>query len=72
MGCNCGGGSRSAYTATSGGSSWASAAANRGPDVMVWIVTYPDGRTQEFTSDSEAYRAIARTGGGIKSELRNR
>ena len=71
MGCNCGGGGRSSYIASSGGSSWSAAASGRG-DVMVWIVTYPDGRSEEFSSDSDAYRAIARTGGGIKSELRKR
>lgn len=29
-------------------------------------VTYPDGRRQTFTSESEAYYAIRLTGGGVK------
>ncbi len=67
MGCNCGGG-RSVYaaaTAASGGG-WTASAGND----SVWIVTYPDGTTEEFASDSDAYRAIRSTGGGIRQKPR--
>lgn len=73
MGCNCGGGGSRSYLSmgsTGTSSAWAAAAANRAADSTVWIVTHPDGRIEEFATDSEAYRAIARTGGGIRSEVR--
>lgn len=74
MGCgSCGGGGGArAFLNTSGNSAaWASAAANRAADNVVWIVTYPDGTTAEFGTDSAAYQSIARTGGGIRSEIRS-
>lgn len=69
MGCNCGGGvSGRVYYANSGGSSWAAAANTQGQ--LVYIVDIPNEGTREFTSETEAYRAIAKTGGGIRSEWR--
>lgn len=31
----------------------------------VFVVTFPDGRTQEFDQERDAYRALRLTGGGI-------
>lgn len=45
-------------------------ASNRPSDTTVYVVTYPDGRTEEFTSDTDAYRALSKTGGGIRAEFR--
>lgn len=69
MGCNCGGssGGRTSYSGA-GGSSWAAAANAQGQ--LVYIVDIPNVGTKEFTSETEAYRAIAQTGGGIRSEWR--
>lgn len=68
MGCNCGNGGGRVYHASSGGSSWAAAANGKGQ--LVYIVDIPNVGTREFTSETEAYRSIAQTGGGIRSEWR--
>lgn len=61
MPCNCGGGSVSAplfRTATDGQGAAASP--------FEYEVTYPTGRHETFATDTEAYRAIRLTGGGVK------
>lgn len=63
MGCNCGGSTYS--TPLSAGSGWAVAAQTPS---SVWEVTFPDGTSREYTSDTEAYRAVRAKGGGIRQK----
>lgn len=72
MGCGCSSGrsgfSPTAYASTFSGTSapgsgWSPLATSPQQE---WEVTYPDGTTQVFDSDTEAYREVARSGGGIR------
>lgn len=59
MGCGCGGG----FAASNSASYPAVAAAAMGAP-QVYEVTFRDGRIVEYTSEAEAYSAIASNGGG--------
>ena len=64
MACGCGGGGVSSPMHSS------AAFARVVPGPEVYVVTFPDGRSKEFDSESEAYHAIRLTGGGIQRKPR--
>lgn len=61
MGCGCG-----RNTVSSPMHSTAAFAGARLVSAEVYEVTYPDGRHEDFTDESAAYRAIRLTGGGVR------
>lgn len=61
--CGCGGG---AAGQPSGGTGWHPIVPGA---VYVFEVIYPDGSTERFPTESQAYWAVASGGGGIRQVL---
>lgn len=65
MGCGCGGGQ-----VTSPLHNFSNPAGVPAASMDIYVVTFPNGSTQEFDYEADAYRAIRLTGGGVARKPR--
>lgn len=53
-----------------GGGGWSEGAQSWAPGDLglryEWEVTFPDSTTERYPTDTQAYAAVARTGGGVR------